>query len=296
MSEPMSEAEFNASVSEQLTSNRESGDLNTQQESQAMQEPQANDEIQSNDESQKEPENNGFLSYEEYIEQGMNPDFYRGKEAYRKQKEMIEDSKKLSSQVKELNRTMFDMQKFNEEQREQEQRNLLIEKAELEAELQKHRDALEIDDYEKTRDKIADVDSRIRPQEKTEGYKEPEFFTRAREQDPRITPASPGFDRHYNTLVEAEVTASIQQAANAVGRLLTDNELSEHLTAAKKAIDEKFKPAPKVRPAEVTSPQASTTQTQKIPANIMAQINKWSQSPDPIMRESAEAMKQKYIK
>jgi hypothetical protein len=65
------------------------------------------------------------------------------------------------------------------------------------------------------------------------------------------------------------------------------------LTKAKSVIEEKFKPAPKVRPTEVSSPQPSAAQP-AIPANIKDLIVRWSQSNDPVMQDSAKAMKLKY--
>jgi hypothetical protein len=74
---------------------------------------------------------------------------------------------------------------------------------------------LNIVGVEQTRDALDDLNGRIKPVEQPK-VGESDFFTEARQQDPRINPASPGFDRHFNSLVETEVNDSINQARQAV--------------------------------------------------------------------------------
>jgi hypothetical protein len=235
----------------------------------------------------------GFQSYEEYIEAGRDPKFYRGIEAYKKQQELIASQKELKEMNRTLNDTMFQFQKFQEEQRETEQRKLLQEKQFLENKLAEARSELDFDKHDAISNRLNDVNDRIAepPQENSE----PKVISNARQQDPRINPAHPDFDADFHAIVRERVNASLVTASNAVGRALTDNEVLEHFNAAVKAAESKFKPATPTRPAEVASPRAvPTKEKSNVPPEIKAQITKWSKSNNADEREAAEAWKIKY--
>ena len=285
----MNEAEFEAATSEIIN---KSPVMAVEEEAvvEPVTEPIVEAEIESEEpvtEAVAESDD-GYMTLEEYKAKGMDEAFYRGPKAFAEQKAMIKEMKDQSAKFKALDESLLHLHKFNEEQRQQEQEKLLREKAYLQRQLVEAREGLDFDKHDAVQARLNQVDSNIKPAAPTN--QEPTVFANARALDPRINPASPQFDKHYNGLVELEVNESVARAASAVGRELTDTEIVEHINTAKKTIDDKFKPPPKVRPAEVSAPQATTTagQTKADPV-LVNQFRRWSKSPDPTLKEAGTA-------
>jgi hypothetical protein len=236
-------------------------DVQEQPEFQAEEEP-----ILETGEAEQEAKPEGYLSYDEYIEQGGDPRYYRGEAAYADQKGMISEIKELRGALSEQKEALFAMTKFQEEQREAEQEKLLRERAYLEQQLQSARTNLDIDKYDAVRNRIDQIDSKTKQAEQPQAQEgEHPVFRNARESDPRLNHSHPDFDIDFNAQVEARVNNSIQQAqARNGGRPLTDNELASHLNAALDAVGKKAKPKVN-RVAENPKPRAATPKNEKVP-------------------------------
>lgn len=240
----------------------------------------------------------GHQSYEEYIESGGDPDYYKGPKAYEQGKDFVNQIKELRGALSEQKEMVFQINQFHEQQREQEQQKLLMEKSALESQLAQMQEAglysqEDFNRYEGIKNRVGQIEGQTKPDAPVE-QKEHSVFAAARESDPRLNHNHPDFDFEYNALVEARVNESVGQAFTRNGnKPLTDNELAAHLKAAQESVGKKHKPKP-TRVPENPPPTRQTKQANKIPAVIADQIKKWEQSSDPIKKDSAKRMKLKY--
>lgn len=237
------------------------------------------EEVEETEESE-ETTDNGFKSYDEYIADGGDPDFYRGKKAFEQQKEIIAELKTWKSKTKQIDDFMFQQEKRHAKETER----LLadIEKAKKEA-----KNELDFDKYEELERQRQDIQGVAT--EKHEG--EAPVIADYRQSNPELNPAAPNFDPVYASAFAAAFNVAANQAEKQAGRPLTQSEIQMHLEATAKRLGNK--PVEKQqRPSKVAANKGSGGGKKDVlssmPPEQRAMYQRWLK--DPNKKAYAETM------
>jgi len=180
------------------------------------------------DDDQEEAAPPGFLSFEEYVEQGGDPDMYRGRKAYETEHERIEENKRLRRDVKGLQSTVRETMDAVKDWQSTERGKM---RAELEAELHKAKEDEDLDGALETQKKLDRLDEQPAPEARPPEHPVIQDF---REANPVLDEESETFDEEFNLSVEAFYNALRDQLSYGGRRALTDGQIKRCLRKAMK--------------------------------------------------------------
>lgn len=183
-----------------------------------------------------QPPAQGHQSYEEYLENGGDPDMYRGKKAFEKERERIDENKGLKKQIKSLETTVRQtteavgdlVQQARDETR-----------AEIEARIQEAKENEDFDGYDRASQDLAEHDAKQKPQQQPT-YQEPDVIVDFRAENPRIDAESDDYDEEYNELVEGAYNDLYHRMSNGGRKKLSDNQIKRLLNKAVREADDIF--------------------------------------------------------
>lgn len=228
-----------------------------------------------------------FKSYEQYVEDGGDPEYYRGPKAFKQQKEILDELKGVKEKFKRFEEDAVKFDKF----REQEKERLLNQ---LEDQKKKAREDLDFDAYddlEKQRRQIEEG-----PEAEASESQEPPVIATYRNENPELNPAAPEFDPVYASAFAGAFNAVVSQAQQRAGRSLTDQEVQTHLETVKKRLGG-GEAAPAKRPSKVEGarrPNKAQAPADKMPAEVKAMHDRWINHHDAAKREYAKTLAKQY--
>jgi|GEM_PF-3383659 len=237
--------------------------------------PEANDDV---------PED--FKSYEQYVADGGDPEYYRGPKAFKQQKEILDELKGVKEKFKRFEEDAVKFDKF----REQEKERLL---KQLEDQKKKAREDLDFDAYddlEKQRRQIEEG-----PEAEASDSQEPPVIATYRSENPQLNPAAPEFDPVYASAFAGAFNAVVAQAQQRAGRNLTEAEIQTHLETVKKRLG--GGEAPAKRPSKVEGarrPSKTQAPADKMPPEVKAMHDRWINHHDAAKREYAKTLAKQY--
>lgn len=247
------------------------GEVNTQM--QTAEEVEVVEEVV---EEVEEVVDNGFLSYEEYIEKGGDPAFYRGEKAFKQQKDILAEMKALKKKTDDF---MFEQEKRHKAETDRLLKEIEKSKAEAKADL----------DFERY-EELSQQERDLHKPRQTEG--EAPVIAHYRNENPELNPAAPEYDPVYASAFAAAFNVSAMNAEKTVGRPLNDLEISKWLEATAK----KLKPQPVVtKKTSKVTPTGGSGGGRKDPiANLdpmqKSMYEKWMKSGNPEKEKFAKQM------
>lgn len=220
-------------------------------------------------EEREDIDGDGFKSFDEYVADGGDPDFYRGKKAYQQQKDILAEMKALKKKTDDF---MFQQEKRHAAETERLLKEIEKAKAEAKADL-------DFDRYEELNTQERELKGAH--QQKNEG--EAPVIAHYRNENPELNPAAPEFDPIYASAFAAAFNTAAMKAEQTVGRALNEAEIAKWLEATAK----KLRPQPvATKKASKVSASTSSGGGKKDPvasldADARALYNKWANSGDP---------------
>ncbi len=166
----------------------------------------------------------GFLPYDEYIQNGGDPDRYVGAKAYQAQYESIQDNKALRSEVKGLKDTVQQAVEATQQVLTQSEERI---RAEVEAELLVARENEDVDGAIAAQRKLDKFDEKIEQKSAPQQRGEHQEIATFRERTPLIDPKSEQFNPDFNTAVENAFNGYARQ-----GLTQTDDQVKRALKAS----------------------------------------------------------------
>lgn len=239
----------------------------------------------------------GYKNYDEYIADGGDPDFYRGKEAYKQQKELIQEKRNTESRFKEridaLEKQMVNLALTNEQQRKKE-----IQDLKKKIEVAKVNDDTEgLDSAYKELNSISDTPE-IRPK-----YSPSPSVVEFIANEPRLDTSSPKFDASYYAQFDAVLSQGINNAQSRIGRQLSDVEIRQHLeythnqlNSGNKSDNQETLNPNRNRPNKVGAPRSSSKSDPitKMDVHTKGLYERWSKSRNRRDRDLAKMLLKKY--
>lgn len=143
----------------------------------------------------------GFLSYEEYLEKGGDPDMFRGKKAYSQYYEKDQEARKLQREFKELKNSVSTL---TEVFQKESQARLDKQRAEYEKQLQEAKSNFDIDGYEQASKGLAALDQAEVNKQQPKQQQEPDYIREFRAKTPQLDFDSDSFDRDFDQAVTNE--------------------------------------------------------------------------------------------
>jgi len=237
------------------------------------------------EEEQSDDSLEGFKSYEQYIEDGGDPDFYRGKKAFAQQRKIIEEMKEIKEKSKKVDDFMFQQEKRFAEEKERMLKE--IEKAKKEA-----REELDFERYDELNEQERNL-KEGKVEQQAQG--EPQFIAEYRTKNPILNPAAPQFNAAIASGFAATFNAMVIEAERRAGRGLSEAECAMYLEETAKMLkvgDQPQKPKNKVN--RVTPSGSAGGKAVKgldsMSPEVKAQYNKWANSNDPEKQAWAKTM------
>jgi hypothetical protein len=185
----------------------------------------------------------GYLTYEEWVDQGKDPDLYKGKKAYEQEYDRIQDNKRLDREAKDTKTMLRQLVEHQEEQRTKD-----IEQGRLQAvrDLQEAKDNDDVDAALEAVDRIKSMDTA--PVEKPRHAKVTELIDKT----PMVNREDSGFN--------AEFAADFGAIYDGLINKLTQNGTYQASdTQVEKAWNAAFKDAKGLNEALFESPRRSRT-------------------------------------
>lgn len=188
----------------------------------------------------------GWKPFEEYVENGGNPEMWRGAGAFNQYHDV---QKKSDMEIKSLRSDIQKMSDGFAKLSEQQQRKY---KAELEAERAKARADLDVDKVEELTSQISSLENK--PEEKRQPQPEAEVFTQFRQANPELDPTSSQYDADLNLIVENKVNNRLIAMMNQ-GAQVTDDVVQRVMKEEFGQVKTKFSPTQKRNPPNVNTPK-----------------------------------------
>lgn len=190
----------------------------------------------------------GFISYEDWVAQGKDPNDWRGANAYKREYDRIQEVKELSSKMTDLVSLIEDEKKTAAQKAREEER------ARFEAELNEAKENMDVDRVEELLKKA--------PAEETpkQEFKEPAPIADFRKANPILDPNSQGFDQDFETAVAGVVNSRLQAFGGAVTEDLMSRVMKAAFDEVKGLYPEKFE-----SPKNTRKTVAKTTAAKKTP-------------------------------
>ncbi len=236
------------------------------------------------DDTEQEDESlEGFKSYEQYIEDGGDPDFYRGKKAFAQQRKIIDEMKEIKEKSKKVDDFMFKQ----EQRHEQEKQKLLkeIEKAKKEA-----RDELDFERY----DELTEQEKELQGAKPKQQEGEPQFIAEYRTKNPILNPAAPQFNAAVASGFAATFNAMVIEAERRAGRGLSEAECAMYLEETARILKVGEQPKQHKKKSVITPSTSAGGKAIKgldaMDAEQKALYKKWANSNDPEKQSWAKTM------
>ncbi len=171
----------------------------------------------------------GFMSFEDYVAQGGDPDTYRGKKAFADEYERIQENKRLRGEIRGLKetvqQTMDTVQDWQSDQRQKI-------RTELEGELHTAKENEDVDGALATQKKIDKLDEK--PDKPPQQQQEHPVIQGFREANPLLDETSDDFNAEFNVDVEAFYNETHARLSRDGKVRLTDSQISRALAKAMK--------------------------------------------------------------
>lgn len=229
----------------------------------------------------------GFLTLEAYTEKGGDPDMYRGKKAFAQFYEKSQETKASNAALSDLKGSVQAMAQAMETTKQDE---LAKQRTQLEGEISKAKEEFDFDQYEKSKQKLRDIESK-KVAQAPQG--EPPVVTQFRANNPALDRSSPEFDADLNDLVEKRVNEKFQKVnPNA----MTEADFNELLGDALTSVKSKFA---KYQPAKAKTPPKTRPQStpKKQSVNNLSDLSTSSRSMyDMLLETSGEDTAKAYLK
>lgn len=173
-----------------------------------------------------------YLTYEEWIAEGRDPEDYIGKKAFQKRYDDIQDNKRLRKELKQMGTTVQQTMEAVQEWQTDQRASI---RKELEEELRNARANEDVDAAIEAQQALDEHDRKAKQQPKgqQQEHEEPEVITNFRQRVPMIDPESDEFDEEFNADVELAYNDRFQRAVQQK-RPVTENMVRRWLNAAVK--------------------------------------------------------------
>lgn len=171
----------------------------------------------------EEPKGDGFLSYEEYTEGGGDPKWYRGEEAYKKQKSLIETQNEMKASLRTTQDEMANIA-FKVDQEYQSKMQALEDQIKVarENEVELH----EYDALINERARLQQQSTATSPQSSAQLHPD---ISDLRQRKPELDPTHPSYNLNLHTKFNDMLFASVNRAAENKGTGLTQAEMTAHI-------------------------------------------------------------------
>jgi len=245
----------------------------------------------------------GFKTLDQFVEDGGDPEFYRGKEAYKQQKDLIKEKKesenKYKTRIDAMEKQLIDLVYSNDQQK-----NAAIADAKADIEIAKKNDDTE---------GVAEAYQKLQEMEKPKSASpdKPVAFPCVQEfikNENRLDPLSPNYDRNYDVQFDALVKNSSYNAQIRIGgRALTDPEMQSHLDYAHSILNPQQSRhvegqqttlnSNRNKAAKVGAPRGSKSKVDpfsKMDTDTKQLYDRWNKSRNPDHKEMAKSLKRRY--
>lgn len=242
--------------------------------------PEEQEEVETPEEGQDDvPE--GFKTYEQYIEDGGDPKYYKGIEAYKQQKDILAELKEIKRKAKERDDEMHALVKWTE-----------TEKSRLRKQIEQQKKQAE-EDLDIGRYKELEQEERELGLNQPQQGQEHQVVASYRQEQPFLNPASPDYDPVQAAAFAAAFNQMAVEAERRAGRPLNDAEVrqyldktNERLSPQKTVQQRPAKAAPSARKPVAKRPEDA------MPPEIKSLYDRWSK--DPRRKEAAENLLKPY--
>lgn len=170
-----------------------------------------------------------YMSHDEWVAAGRDPEDYIGKNAFQKRHDDIQNNKKLRKEIKGLNTTVQQTMDAVTDWQSQERGRL---KSEIEAELHKAKEDEDIDGALDAQRRLDDIDEPPPPANTPPA--EHSVIADFRENNPMLDAEAEEFDEEFNADVEAFYNGMAQQLSHNGKKALTDGQITRCLKKALK--------------------------------------------------------------
>lgn len=240
-----------------------------------------------------EPE--GFKPYDEYIEGGGDPAFYRGEEAFKQQQQLIQEKRDLkarhNARMDSMEHELANIAASNQAQRE--------------ADVSALRAEMEAAKAEGDADGVAEAYEKLNARATAAPVRAPASpmpsVLELQARDPRLDPAAAHYDDRYYKQFDALLGQSAGEASARLGRQLTDPEMKTHLDSIHATLNPSAKSASgradanRQRAPKVSAPGgkgAKKDPLSKMDALTRGAYERWAK--DPKKKGLAEKLKANY--
>ena len=197
----------------------------------------------------------GFLTLEQYIEKGGDPDMYRGKKAFSQYHERLKSEKEAQREARELKQKlasiesgMSAMAQSIQEQAKADAQKMIDDANRKMAEA---KESYDFDEYERQKNIAAQAEKKLQQAPKQQkAPKEPDFIQEFRARNAIIDHSSDEFDEDINLLVENRFNT---RAAKLNPNTATQEDYEELLNAVYTQVTSKLAPKVEKQPKKAPS-------------------------------------------
>lgn len=182
-----------------------------------------------NDPPADRPDPPTYMSYEEWIEAGKDPDDFLGKRAFQARYDDIQDNKRLRKELKGLKTTVQQTMDTVNDWQQQERTKI---RAELEADLNTAKENEDVEGAIDAQKALDEHDRKSTPASSSQA--EHPTIVEFREGHPLIDHDSDDFNEEFNEDVEAFYNGMVQQLSHGGRKRLTDGQIKRALGKAMK--------------------------------------------------------------
>lgn len=231
-----------------------------EQEVEEVVETEEVEEVEAEAEEVKEVEEKsppGFVSYEDWVAQGKDPDDWRGANAYKREYDRIQENKDLLDKMSSL------VSLIEDEKQTAAERARAEERLRFEQELNEAKENMDVDKVEEL--------LKNQPKDPVkEEFVEPAPIANYRKSNPILDPTSPQFDEQFEGAVARVVNSKLQQFGAGVDDDIVSRVMDVAYNEVKALYPEKFE-SPKNSRKTVTKPTPAkkTKRFQNIEAEAM---------------------------
>lgn len=257
-------------------------------------EPEAKKEVE---EVKPAPTKKKYDSYQAYIDDGNDPDFYQGPKAYENNQKILNEKREGRDRFKNLEDTMGQLVTRQNDQ-------LLDAKKSYEAQLAEAKENEDFSAYQVATDglnSLPEVQKVAAPQP----AQELDVISSYRQTNPKLNRASPQFDQNYTLMFESAMNKSCMEAEQRTGVKLSVQDLQAHLTATESGVNdylgvnqemlvkEPVKYAQRVGSVSRSAPAKPTAES-KMNTQEKTLYNRWVKSGDAKQMAYAAKMKSNF--
>jgi len=192
------------------------------------------------DEKEVAAREQGWVSLDEWTEQGKNPADWSGAHAFLRFRDMASNDKSLRSELRETKEGITKMlQQFDSMNQRQQQKH----KSELQAAMKQAREENDFDGYEQAANQLSEIEQHQNTSASQVPQAEHVVIAQFRDENPKLLRSSGEFNEAFNTVMEQKTNELIFNRSNGMRNPLSDSALKQCLDDAY-GMTEKLFPAP----------------------------------------------------